>query len=484
MNNTTKPSILLTGATGYVGGRLLPRLEKDGYPLRCLARDLDSLQKRVGENTQVISADVLDAETLKGAFDDIHTCFYLIHSMGQAGGFEKLDKQAAQNFSQAARQAGVKRIIYLGGLGDDDESLSSHLHSRQEVGKIFRESGVQTLELRASIVIGSGSLSFEMIRALTEKLPIMITPSWVKAKAQPIGIQDLLRYLVESITLDLEQSRVVEIGGCDQVSYGDLMAEYAKIRGLRRLMIPVPVLSPKISSLWLGLVTPLFARVGRKLIDSIRHSTVIQDKSALQLFDIRPLGVQEMIKDALRNEDKEFAETRWSDSLSSSGLKQKPYGGIRMTSRLVDSREVEVDADLQTSFVPIANIGGKTGWYAHNWLWKIRGAIDLLMGGVGMRRMRPPGRGLRVGDSLDFWRVEAYEPPHRLRLRAEMKVPGSAWLEFELTPTEEGTKIRQTAEFYPKGLWGLIYWYGIYPVHGMVFYGMLNGIAAAIKGTK
>jgi uncharacterized protein YbjT (DUF2867 family) len=271
MNDTTKPAILLTGATGYVGGRLLPRLEKEGYPLRCIARNTDALKNRAPESTEIIPADVLDPESLAKAFQNIDTCFYLIHSMGQSKGFEELDKQAAYNFSQAAKAAGVKRIIYLGGLGDEKEDLSSHLHSRQEVGKIFRESGVPTIELRASIVIGSGSLSFEMIRALTEKLPVMITPQWVKAKAQPIGIQDLLHYLIDSIELPLKESKVIEIGGSEQVSYGEVMKEYAKIRGLKRLMIPVPVLSPSISSLWLGLVTPLFARVGRKLIDSIRH---------------------------------------------------------------------------------------------------------------------------------------------------------------------------------------------------------------------
>ena len=444
-------------------------------------RNVDSLKKRVHESTEVLSGDVLDPDSLAGAFQNIDTCFYLIHSMGQSKGFEALDKQAAQNFSRAAKAAGVKRIIYLGRLGDENEDLSSHLHSRQEVGKIFRESGVQTIELRASIVIGSGSLSFEMIRALTEKLPIMITPQWVKAKAQPIGIQDLLLYLMDSISLPLNESRVVEIGGSEQVSYGEIMRKYAHIRGLRRLMIPVPVLSPGISSLWLGLVTPLFARVGRKLIDSIRHATVVQDDSAQNLYNIHPMGVREMIADALRYEDQRYAETRWSDALSSSGLAQNKYGGVRLTSRLLDSREFEVKASLENAFEPIANIGGENGWYAHNWLWRIRGAIDLLVGGVGMRRRRPLGRQLRAGDSLDFWRVEAIEPPHRLRLRAEMKIPGQAWLEFELRPSAQGAVIRQTAEFYPRGLLGLIYWYGIYPVHVLVFRGMLNGIVNNVK---
>ncbi|NQV29934.1 MAG: SDR family oxidoreductase [Candidatus Marinimicrobia bacterium] len=469
-------SILMTGATGYVGGRLLPRLEKAGYHLRCLVRNPENLKDRVDQNTEIVAADVLDFFSLQGKFEDIDTCFYLIHSMGQTEGFEELDRQAASNFGRAAREAGVKRIIYLGGLGDEDESLSPHLKSRHEVGKILRESGVKTIELRASIVIGSGSLSFEMIRALTEKLPIMITPQWVTIKAQPIGIQDLLQYLQDSIRLPAHESRVIEIGGSEQVSYKDLMGEYARIRGLKRVMIPIPVLTPALSSLWLGLVTPLFARIGRKLIDSLRHATVIKDASGLSSFDIRPKGVREMIQDALRHEELEYAETRWSDALSSSGASPK-YGGVHLRSRLVDSREILVAASLEEAFKPIADIGGHTGWYAYNWLWQIRGFMDMLVGGVGMRRMRPSGRSLSVGDSLDFWRVEAYAPPQQLRLRAEMKVPGQAWLNFELSPAPEGCKITQTAEFYPRGLSGLLYWYAIYPLHALVFRGMIRGIA-------
>lgn len=473
----------MTGATGYVGGRLLPRLEKSGYPLRCLVRNPGPLKGRISDSTELVSGDLLDSESLEGKFKGIHTCFYLVHSMGTADGFEILDKQAAQNFAQAARAAGVKRIIYLGGLGDEDELLSSHLRSRHEVGKILRDSGILTIELRASIVIGSGSLSFEMIRALTEKLPVMITPQWVKIKAQPIGIQDLLQYLQDSIDLAIPSSQIIEIGGSEQVSYMELMKSYASIRGLRRFMIPVPVLTPRLSSLWLGLVTPLFARIGRKLVDSIRHATVIKDNSGLQHFDIEPKGVDDMIRQALRHEDREYAETLWSDALSSTDSSPK-YGGVRLTSRLLDSREIHVNATISDAFEPIDNIGGNNGWYAFNWLWQIRGFIDALLGGVGMGRRRPAGRSLREGDSLDFWRVETYAPPHRLRLRAEMKVPGKAWLEFELATTEAGCSIRQTAEFYPRGLNGILYWYAIYPLHGLVFKGMLKGISRRVKRTE
>jgi len=473
-------TVLITGATGYVGGRLLPLLEKEGYSVTCLVRTPSNIQGKVSKYTKVVAGDVLDSDSLEGKFENIDTCFYLIHSMGQASGFEDLDRQAASNFGQAAKQAGVKRIIYLGGLGDESEGLSSHLRSRHEVGRILKESGVLTIELRASIVIGSGSLSFEMVRALTEKLPIMITPQWVNIKAQPIGIQDLLRYLQGAVELPLKKSRIIEIGGGEKVSYLDLMREYARIRGLKRIMIPVPVLTPGISSLWLGLVTPLFARIGRKLVDSIRHKTVVQDPTGMSLFNIQQRGVAEIMLEALANENEDFASTYWYDSISSSGL-SNGYGGARINSRLIDSRDILIDVPEVQAFNPIANIGGENGWYAYNWLWQIRGIIDMLTGGVGMRRKRPQGRALQVGDSLDFWRVEVVDPPRRLRLRAEMKVPGNAWLTFNISPTESGVQINQTAEFYPRGLMGLIYWYGIYPIHALVFRGMIRGIALKAK---
>jgi len=468
--------ILLTGATGYVGGRLLHRLEDRRYQVRALVRNRQTLSNRVVKGTEIVQGDVLEPGSLETAFVGIDTAYYLIHSMGQARGFEDLDRQAAENFGQAASRAGVRRIIYVGGLGDDEDALSPHLRSRQEVGRILRESGVPTLELRASIVIGSGSLSYEMIRSLTEKLPVMITPRWVNVKAQPIGIEDLLQYLMQSIEIQLQGSRIIEIGGPEQVSYKDLMIAYAKVRGLKRYMLPVPVLTPHLSSLWLGLVTPLFARVGRKLVDSIRHASIVRHPEGQELFDIQPMGILETIESAVRSEDLDFAETRWSDAISSSGLTPS-YGGIRLGNRLADSREIQVNVPAETAFASVARIGGENGWYAYNWLWQIRGTLDLLLGGVGKRRRRPQGRALRVGDSLDFWRVEIYDPPERLRLIAEMKVPGQAWLEFEVIPQQKGCRIQQTAVFLPAGLGGLLYWYGIYPIHVLVFRGMIKGVA-------
>ena len=472
--------ILLTGATGYVGGRLLPMLEQQGLQVRCLVRDPERLRGRVAAGTEVIAGDVLDPDSLITGLSGVDTAYYLVHSMGTGGGFEHDDRLGATHFAAAARQSGVRRIVYLGGLGDPGDGLSSHLRSRQETGAALRGAGVQVLELRASIIIGSGSLSFEMIRALVERLPVMVCPRWVSTRAQPIAIDDMLAYLLVALDWPGEESRVFEIGGPDQVGYGDIMREYARQRGLRRWMIPVPVLTPRLSSLWLGLVTPIYARIGRKLIEGLRNPTVVRDPAALDAFPIRPRGLSEAIARALTREDQQFAETRWSDALSSSGIKRE-YGGVRFGSRIVDSRTRRVAIPPARAFAPIQRIGGRRGWYYANTLWRIRGWLDLLVGGVGLRRGRRHPVELRVGDAVDFWRVEAFEPEARLRLAAEMRLPGRAWLEFEVTADPPGSVIRQTAVFDPVGLSGLAYWYALYPLHQIVFAGMLKEIAGAVK---
>jgi len=343
-------------------------------------------------------------------------------------------------------------------------------------------SGLPVVELRASVVVGSGSLSFELVRALVERLPVMICPRWVETKAQPIAIEDLVAYLLAALDVDPGEGLTVEIGGADQVTYGDLMREYAKQRGLKRWLIPVPVLTPRLSSLWLGLTTPVYARVGRKLIEGVRNPTVVRDDAARRLFPaIEPMGLRKSMERALANEDEEFAATRWSDALSSAGTSPGGYGGLRVGQRLVDSRTARVPATAAQAFAPIRRIGGATGWYYADVLWRLRGFLDLLAGGVGVRRGRRHPELLAVGDALDFWRVEAIEPDRRLRLAAEMKLPGRAWLEFEVTPEEGGATIRQTAEFDPAGLAGLLYWYGVYPLHVLVFRGMLREIAARAR---
>ncbi|CAN5548970.1 SDR family oxidoreductase [soil metagenome] len=469
--------VLVTGATGYVGGRLLQSLEQQGYQLRCLARRPDSLRSKAAASTEIVAGDVLDRVSLDAALRGVRIAYYLVHSMSSAGSFEENDRRAAHNFAAAAKAAGVAGIIYLGGLGDEQETLSPHLRSRQEVGRILRESGVPVLEFRASIVIGSGSLSFEMIRSLVERLPIMITPKWVEVPAQPIAIDDLIAYLKAALRLPASAYRIYEIGGADQVSYAETMRTYARLRGMRIRMIRVPVLTPFLSSLWLGLVTPLYARIGRKLIESIVHSTVVRDKSALKVFDIRPIGLEAAVRRALAYEDRQFAATRWSDAFSSSG-ESPSWGGVQFGTRLVDSRTAKVRMPPAVAFKPIQRIGGATGWYAWNWLWRLRGFLDLLVGGIGVRRGRPASENLHVGDAIDFWRVEAFEPNRLLRLSAEMRLPGRAWLEFEVDGDDSSATIRQTASFDPVGLSGRIYWYALAPLHHLVFGGMLRGIVA------
>ena len=475
---TGPPRILLTGASGYIGGRLLPLLQQRGLAVRCLARRPEFLEPRVPAGTAVVPGDVLDRATLEAAMAGIETAYFLVHSMGAAGRFEEMDRVAATNFAEAAREAGVARIIYLGGLGESDTALSTHLRSRQEVGEVLRRHAgtTEVIEFRASIVIGSGSASFEMIRALVERLPIMITPRWVSVHAQPIAIDDLLAYLVAGLSLPASGNRIFEIGGRDAMSYRDIMRVYARQRGLRRAMIPVPVLTPHLSSLWLGLVTPLYAHLGRRLIDSLRHPTVVHDQAALDAFAVRPLGTADAIALALRNEDRETAQTSWSSAITAAG-EVRQWGGVRFRNRLVDSRSRHVRADPERTFRAITRLGGANGWHSVNWLWRLRGWLDLLVGGPGMRRGRRDPEHLVTGDALDFWRVEASAPPTRLLLAAEMKLPGRAWLEFEVTPDGTGSMIRQTAVFDPVGLLGLAYWYAAYPLHQFVFAGMLRGIA-------
>jgi len=478
----TEQTILLTGATGYIGGRLLKVLESEGRSVRCLARRPEYLRPRVAETTSVVQADLLDPQSLAEAFKGVDIAYYLVHSMGTAGEFEDEERETAENFVKAAEAAGTKRIIYLGGLGSDDD-LSAHLSSRQAVGRILRESPVPTIEFRASIIIGSGSLSFEMIRALVEKLPVMIAPRWVRSRAQPIAIENVLEYLKQAADVELSRSEIVEIGGTDKVSYQQLMREYARQRKLPRLIIPVPLLTPRLSSLWLGLVTPVYARIGRKLVDSLKHETTVSSQRAREMFDIKPMSTRQAIQRALVNEDLEFAQTRWSDALSMQGSPRN-WGGVKFGSRLVDSRSVDVPVPPDQAFTPIRRIGGRTGWYYGNRLWKLRGAMDTLVGGAGLRRGRRNPEYALPGETIDFWRVEEYQPDHLLRLLAEMKVPGRAWLQFEVEDNGNGSTIRQTAIFDPAGALGLAYWYVLFPLHRLVFAGMLRNIAAAARDVE
>jgi uncharacterized protein YbjT (DUF2867 family) len=468
--------IMLTGASGYVGGRLLRRLEGSGRPLRCLTRRPALLRDRVSAHTDIVEGDVLDRASLDIALEGVHTACYLVHSMGGTGDFEELDRRAALNFAEAARAAGVAQIVYLGGLGRD-EDLSPHLASRQEVGRLLRDGGVPTVELRASIVIGSGSASFETVRALVENLPVIVVPRWVETVAQPIAIEDVIDYLLAAIELERPVDAVYEIGGADQVTYADVMREYARQRGLRRRVVRTRLITPRASRLLLGLLTPVYGRVAAAMVDSLRNETIVTSTAADAAFTMGRHGLSTAIERALVNEDREFAETHWSDALPA----QRPlrWGGLPFGRRLVASRVVRVERKPEEAFTPIQQIGGSTGWYAANWFWRLRGLLDTLRGGVGLRRGRRHPYELRVGDTIDFWRVERLESGRVLRLAAEMKIPGRLWLQFEVEPTGHCSVVRQTTVFDPAGYVGLAYWYLLYPIHHRVFNRMLRGIQRA-----
>ncbi len=471
--------LLITGATGYVGGRLLRRLQRDLLPVRCLCRNPEVLRNVVSPGAEIVPGDLLDPVTLTSAFSGIDTAFYLVHSMYAGKEFEAKEQQAAANFAQAAREAGVKRIIYLGGLAHGP-SLSPHLRSRARTGSILRSSGVQVLEFQASIVIGSGSASFEMVRALVDRLPVMITPRWVNTLAQPIAIDDVVDYLVAAVRLPSPESLTIEIGGADVTSYSGIMREYARQRGLRRWIVRVPFLSLSLSSRWLTLITPVYASIGRSLIEGVRNASVVLDAKAGELFSVKPMGIRRAIELALRDEP---AGSRWSDARMQGAARR---GSVEPGhDAFVDERTAEVPVPACEAFAPVRRIGGRTGWYFGNVLWRIRGLIDILAGGVGMRRGRPDPETPLPGRPLDFWRVEAYEPCRRLLLFAEMKLPGRAWLEFRAEPAGDRTLLTQTATFEPNGLPGLLYWHLLLPIHNLIFRGMLRRIArAAVRGSS
>jgi len=445
-------TILLTGASGYVGSRFLRVLEEGGCEVRCLAREPERVTPR-RVTTEIVAGDCLNEASLVAAMDGIDQAYYLVHSMASGPGFAALDRRAASNFGRAAARAGVRRIIYLGGLGDSSASLSTHLKSRVETGEALRDAGVPVVEFRASIVVGAGSLSFEMIRALVERLPVMICPKWVDTRTQPIAIDDVLAYLRAALHLPDGRGGIFEIGGPEVVSYGDMMREYAALRRLRRFFVSVPVLTPRLSGLWLGLVTPAQARVGRALVEGLRNPTVVRSPATRETFEIRPMP----LRDAFRRAIDENAAAQYK----------------------IDTRAVTVDAPPAEAFAPIRRIGGATGWYCADALWRLRGWLDRWGGGVGMPRLRRDPDDCVVGDVIDGWCVEAYEADRLLRLSAGLKLPGRGWLEFRVEPLHGGacSLIRQTAIFDPRGVAGRLYWYGVLPLHALVFRGLLRRIA-------
>ncbi len=494
LRDTEGTLCLVTGASGYIGGRLVPELLEAGHRVRCLARSPGRLRDHPwAPDAEIVRGDVTDADSVAEAMRGVDVAYYLVHALGTGAGFEETDRRAARIFARQAHAAGVRRIVYLGGLtprGVPESALSPHLRSRAEVGRIFLESPVPATVLRAAVVIGSGSASFEMLRYLTERLPVMVTPSWVQTRTQPIGVRDVLRYLAGSATMPDDVDRAFDIGGPDVLTYEGMMRRYAAVAGLkRRIIVPVPVLTPRLSSHWVGLVTPVPASIARPLTESLRHEVVCHEHDIARYVPDppgHPLPFDEALSLAVRRVRQAEVATRWS-SASVPGAPSDPLptdpdwaGG----SLYEDERQLPVDASPQALWKVIEGIGGDNGWYSFPLAWAVRGWLDRFVGGVGLRRGRRDAERLRVGDSLDFWRVEEIEPVRLLRLRAEMRLPGLAWLEMHVETDERGrTRYRQRALFHPRGLFGHVYWWSVSPFHAVVFGGMARNIAqAAARG--
>jgi len=481
MKSMNEKPIFVTGATGYVGGRLVPRLLEEGHRVRCYARSPEKLADRSWMNhpdVEVVQGDLssTDAEALAEAMHGCGAAYYLVHAMISSGSdYESEDRSMAETFARASEIAGVERIIYLGGLGETGEGLSRHLASRLEVGEILAEGSVPVTVLRAAMIIGSGSASFEILRYLVERLPVMVTPRWVHTECQPIAIRNVLGYLISSLRTPETIGRTLDIGGPQVLSYSKLMRIMAEERDLpRRVVVPVPVLTPRLSSLWIHLITPLSHRIARPLAEGLKNRVVCRDDAASKLMPQRLLTVREAIHSALERSDSGQIETTWSMAGEIPGDPDWA-GGTTFN----DVRWIDVNADASQVFHAVCRLGGGHGWYAADGLWRLRGWMDRLVGGPGLRRGRRDPESVTYGEALDFWRVTGIQRDHRLTLRAEMKLPGEALLEFKLTPIADRpgwTRLDQTASFLPKGLLGLAYWYAVLPLHGIVFRGMLHGI--------
>ncbi|MCQ9130407.1 SDR family oxidoreductase [Streptomyces hilarionis] len=481
---------LVTGATGYVGGRLVPELLAAGHRVRCLARAPERLRDHPwAGDVEAVRGDVTDAASVASALEGVEVAYYLVHALATGDDFEETDRRAARIFGEQCRAAGVRRIVYLGGLTPADvpeRELSPHLRSRAEVGRILLDSGVPAAVLRAAVVIGSGSVSFEMLRYLTERLPVMVTPSWVRTRIQPVAVRDVLRALVGCARLPEDVNRTFDIGGPDVLTYREMMLRYAEIAELpRRLIVSLPMLTPGLSSHWVGLVTPVPASIARPLTESLRHEVVCHEHDiARHVPDPpgHPLGFDEAVRLALRKVRGAQVATRWS-SASVPGAPSDPLPtdpGWAGGSLYTDVRDLAVDAPPASLWRVIEGIGGDNGWYSFPLAWAVRGRLDRLAGGVGLRRGRRDAARLRVGDSLDFWRVEEIEPGRLLRLRAEMRLPGLAWLEMRAEPEAGGrARFHQRAVFHPHGLLGHAYWWSVAPFHALVFGGMARNIAQA-----
>ncbi len=480
--------ILVTGATGYIGGRLAPLLLNEGHPVRCLVRDPRRLSGRDwADRADLVTGDVLDRDSLRPALEGCGAAYYLIHSMAAGEqGFVDRDRVAAENFAAAAAEAGVERIVYLGGLGrrsEHDGNVSTHLSSRHEVGDILRQGSVPVTELRAAMIIGSGSASFEIMRALVHRLPVMICPRWVMTRSQPIAVRDVLAYLVNCLEAPATVGGRFDIGSPDILTYKEMMERFARIIGLKRTMLVVPVLTPRLSAYWINLVTPVPGGIAFPLVEGLKAEMVCEENRIRELMPIELTGFDLAVRRALDHVGRHDVETRWTNaSPPGQSPAARPTTLDEGRYPLSDVRRVVADAPAEVLFDRVRRVGGDVGWYYGTWLWRIRGAMDRILGGVGLRRGRRDPVRVRIGDALDFWRVEDVVPGRRLLLRAEMKVPGEALLEFQVRPLDDGrSELIQTAYFRPVPFWGHGYWYGVYPIHAAVFRGMARGIVRAAE---
>lgn len=501
---TRTKTVAVLGASGYVGGRLVPRLIEAGYKVRCLARSPEKLAGLAwSADAEVVQGDLMDTATIDGFFDGVDAIYHLVHSMGSDTSFADADRQIAHTVADGAAAAGVDRIMYLSGLGEIDTTSSAHLRSRDEVATILAEGPVPVTTLRAAVIIGSGSASFEMLRHLVEKLPVMITPRWVRTRVQPIAIRDVLRYLIAVLSLDDGNDHVFDIGGPDVLTYLDMMRQFAEVAGLRRRMvIQVPVLTPKLSSHWVGFVTPVPPGLAKPLVHSLTQEVIVRPngEDITQLAPGPTIPYARALELALGRIRDHHVETSWRDAELTDRSPAEPYPGDPAWTGgtlLQDRKVATTRASANDVFATVCGIGGQRGWPTHAWAWALRGWLDQLIGGVGLRRGRRDPDALRVGDALDFWRVEEVRPPRAdddpaasqgvLRLRAEMKVPGHAWLEFRVVPEQGSAATRdpahgtatlhQRALFAPKGLPGRAYWWAMLPFHAFIFSAMVRTLA-------
>ena len=479
---------LVTGATGYIGGRLVPELLDAGLRVRCMSRSPGRLRDYPwADRVETARADATDPRAVRQALAGTEIAYYLIHALGTGRRFEDADRAAARTFAAAAADAGVRRVIYLGGLAPAGEELSPHLRSRGEVGQILLDAGVPAAVLQAAVILGSGSASFEMLRYLTERLPVMVTPRWVHSRIQPIAVQDVLRYLTGCAGLPDDVNRSFDIGGPDVLTYADMMSRYTRVAGLHaRIVVPVPLLTPRLSSLWVGLVTPIPGSLARPLVESLRHDVVCGEHDIAAYVPDPPGGLISFghaVELALTRIREAAVATRWSSAsvpdAPSDPLPTDP--GWAGGSLYTDERQREVRASPQRLWRVIEGIGGERGWYSFPLAWSARGLIDRLVGGVGLARGRRDPDRLFVGESLDFWRVEEIEPGRLLRLRAEMRLPGLAWLELGVRREDGRTLYTQRALFHPRGLFGHLYWWAVWPFHHAVFGGMERNITLAAE---